>query len=103
MATANLAPWPTPALIAFMEPEQDSVLLASFHRRYEAEIAQGYLHDAGIECVILADDAGGADLGLPLTRRARLFVLAADEERAYRVLGDAGVLGDESGAAEDQA
>ena len=83
-----------------MDPERDSVEVASFHRRYEAEIAQGYLHDAGIECVIIADDAGGADLGLPLTRPARLFVLAEDEERAWRVLNDAGVLGQSLGSEE---
>jgi len=77
-----------------MDPQQDIVVLAAFHRRYEAEIAQGYLHDAGIDCLILADDAGGADLGLTLTRPARVCVRAADEERAWQVLHAAGVLGD---------
>ena len=75
-----------------MDMERDSVVVASFNHRYEAEIAQGYLHDAGIECVISADDAGGTDLGLGFTRRVRLIVLTDKEAEARKVLEDAGVL-----------
>jgi hypothetical protein len=45
--------------------------------------------------MISADDAGGADLGLSLTRVARVLVRVEDEARAREVLDDAGMLGDE--------
>jgi hypothetical protein len=72
--------------------EDDTVVLAKFDRRYEAEIAQGFLTDAGIESAVSADDAGGADLGLSFTRRTKLLVLASVEQRARQVLEDAGVI-----------
>lgn len=75
-----------------MNGEHDTAIAASFNRRFQAEIAQGYLSDAGIDSMISADDAGGADLGLGLTRRAHLIVRSEDEARARRVLEDAGVL-----------
>jgi hypothetical protein len=75
-----------------MTEEHDSVVIASFNHRYEADYAQGYLTDAGIDSVVSADDAGGADVGLSFTRLVRLIVLAADEQRARTVLEDAGVL-----------
>jgi len=75
-----------------MHEEHDTAEVARFNRRYEAEMAQGYLNDAGIESMITADDAGGADLGLSLTRTARLLVRTEDEARALDVLGQAGVL-----------
>jgi hypothetical protein len=75
-----------------VEGEHDTVEVASFNRRYEAEMAQGYLNDVGIESMISADDAGGADLGLSMISSARVLVRIEDEERAVQVLGDAGVL-----------
>lgn len=75
-----------------MTEHHDTAQVASFNRRYEAETAQGFLTDAGIESMISADDAGGADLGLSLTRVARLLVRTEDEERARTVLEDAGVI-----------
>jgi len=75
-----------------MREEKDTAIAASFNRRYQAEIAQGYLNDAGIESMISADDAGGADLGLGLTRSAHIIVRSEDEARARRILEDAGVL-----------
>lgn len=79
-----------------MEPhETKTAVVASFDRRHEAEFAQGFLTDAGIQSVVLADDAGGADLGLAFTRRVPLLVRAEDEDRARQVLTDAGVLPDE--------
>jgi Putative prokaryotic signal transducing protein len=75
-----------------MLDQRDTVVLARFNHRYEADIAKGYLSDAGIDCVVSADDAGGADMGLAFTRRVRLIVLAEDELRAHQVLDDAGVL-----------
>jgi Putative prokaryotic signal transducing protein len=78
-----------------MFEERDSIVVARFNHRYEADIAAGYLDNAGIDSVVSADDAGGADLGLAFTRRVRLIVLLEDELRATRVLEDAGVLEDE--------
>ena len=75
-----------------MSEEPDTVVIARFNHRYEADFAQGFLNDAKIDSVVSADDAGGADLGLAFTRRVRLIVLAGEEERARTVLENAGVL-----------
>lgn len=75
-----------------MQEDHDTEIVASFSRRYQAEMAQGYLNDAGIESMISADDAGGTDLGLGLTRTAHVIVRTEDEGRARKVLEDAGVL-----------
>jgi hypothetical protein len=75
-----------------MHDAEKTVVIATFDRRYEAETAQGFLTDAGIDSALSADDAGGADLGLSFTRTAKLLVLAGDEARAREVLEDAGVL-----------
>jgi hypothetical protein len=80
-----------------MTEHHDTAEVARFNRRYEAETAQGFLTDAGIESMISADDAGGADLGLSLTRVAKLLVRTEDEERARTVLEDAGVIEGEDG------
>lgn len=69
-----------------------SEVVASFNRRHEAEYAQGFLTDAEIPSSIVADDAGGADLGLGLSSSARIAVGERDRERALQVLRDAGVL-----------
>lgn len=72
--------------------ETESVVVAKFHRRHEADFAKGYLEDAGIPAVLGADDAGGADLGLAFSRQVRLLVRKEDLRRARAVLRDAGVL-----------
>jgi len=79
-----------------MKEHHDTAEVARFNRRYEAETAQGFLTDAGIESMISADDAGGADLGLSLTSTAKLLVRSEDEDRAREVLMEAGVLEEES-------
>lgn len=68
--------------------------IAEFGARHEAELARGFLEDAGIESMIDADDAGG-NLGLTLENEAFLVVRAEDAERARAVLAEAGVLGDD--------
>jgi len=82
-----------------MKEHHDTAEVARFNRRHEAETAQGFLNDAGIESMISADDAGGADLGLSLTSVAKLLVRSEDEARAREVLVDAGVIedGDDDG------
>lgn len=74
--------------------EEDLVPVAGFDRRHEAEFARGFLEDAGIDSVLLADDAGGADMGLSFARRVPLLVRPEDRDEAEEVLRDAGVLDD---------
>lgn len=79
------------------------MVVATFHHRHEAELARGFLTDAGIRAVVSADDGGGA-FGAPLTffqgSFARVAVRKEDEEAARRVLSDAGLLEGESGGDE---
>ena len=69
-----------------------TTIVARFHYRHEAEMAHGYLKGAGVDAALLIDDAGGMDVGLAFVNPARLVVRADDEERARRVLVDAGML-----------
>ncbi|HUF68095.1 MAG TPA: DUF2007 domain-containing protein [Longimicrobiales bacterium] len=78
-----------------MTEYHDTAEVARFNRRHEAETAQGFLADAGIGSMISADDGGGMDLGLSLTRSARLLVRSEDEASARLVLEDAGLIDDE--------
>jgi hypothetical protein len=64
--------------------------VARFTFRHEAEFAKGYLDDAGIECILVADDAGG-NLGLALEHEAALVVRTAELPRAREVLAEAGL------------
>jgi len=59
-----------------------------FDQRYEAEIAQGLLLEAGIESIINADDCGGMLMGVSLIRRGgiKLMVIDEDLERAEDAL-----------------
>lgn len=68
------------------------VVVARFNYRHEAELARGYLEDAGIASVLAADDAAGIEAGLTFSNPAELKVEAARAEEARRVLRDAGVL-----------
>lgn len=71
------------------------MVVATFHHRHEAELARGYLADAGIESVLSVDDGGGA-FGMPLTFTLSSFatvrVREEDAERAREVLERAGIL-----------
>ncbi len=69
-----------------------TVVVARFHYRHEGELAHGYLRSAGLDAALFIDDAGGMDVGLAFVNPARLVVRAEDEERARRVLVDAGML-----------
>ena len=60
----------------------EHVPVAEFRYRHEAELAAGFLADAGIPFRLQADDAGGADLGLSLLRPSILWVRAVDQELA---------------------
>lgn len=67
-------------------------IVARFHYRHQAELAHGYLENAGVDAALLIDDAGGMDVGLAFVNPARIVVRAEDEERARGVLVDAGML-----------
>ena len=70
-------------------------MVATFNRRHEAEMARGFLVEAGIDAAVTADDGGGA-FGVPLTFSPSSFATVSvrreDEEEAREVLRDAGIL-----------
>lgn len=63
--------------------------VAAFPTRSEAEIAQGALAAAGIESVLVADDAGGA-YPFDLSGGVRMLVEEKDADDAAAVLADPG-------------
>jgi hypothetical protein len=69
-------------------------VVATYATRYEAELAQGFLEDAGIESALMMDDAGGAMAGLGFAN-PRLLVRVEDIEKARTTLAEAGALGEE--------
>lgn len=71
--------------------------VARFRYRHEAELARGYLTDAGIPASVIADDADPIQFGEHFGAPARVLVNSADAERARRILGEAG-LGDAAGS-----
>lgn len=78
--------------------EHCSASAASYRHRHEAEIARGYLEDAGIPVALAVDDAGGAYAGLTLSAHpARVLVRHEDLERARRLLAEAGLVGETGG------
>lgn len=72
---------------------EGTVVVATFTRRHEAEMARGFLTEAGIEATVSADDGGGA-FGVPLTFSPSSFATVSvrreDEREAREVLRDAG-------------
>jgi hypothetical protein len=73
----------------------ETTVVARFHYRHEGELAHGYLESAGVNAVLLIDDAGGMDVGLAFVNPARIVVRVEDEARARAVLVDAGMLEDQ--------
>ena len=68
----------------------DTVVVATFAYRHEAEFALETLREAGIQAVLIADDAGGAYAGLSLSGRPRIVVHSDELGRARELLGEAG-------------
>jgi hypothetical protein len=63
------------------------VFIRAYTNRFEAELAEQYLADQGIEAMVQADDAGGMYAGLSLGRKGvRLLVRAEDAELARELL-----------------
>lgn len=73
---------------------EETVVVATFLHRHEAELARGYLRQAGIRSVVSADDGGGA-FGAPLTFSPSSFatvrVRSSDVAEAREVLAAAGL------------
>lgn len=74
----------------------ETAVAATFAHRHEADFAQETLRAAGIESVLIADDAGGAYAGLSFTGSVRLVVRSDDLSQAKAVLEQAGDHGGES-------
>lgn len=76
-----------------MTDPDHAVLVARFNSRPEAEVARGFLEEAGISSVLQVDDGGGI-FGAPLTFSldsfAGVLVIEGDAEEARTVLQDAG-------------
>ena len=64
----------------------DSVVVARFATRPEAEMAAELLRSEGIEPLVVLDDAGGAYPMLDLVRGVRLRVTPENEARARELL-----------------
>lgn len=56
----------------------ETAVAATFAHRHEAEFARETLRAAGIESVLIADDAGGAYAGLSFSGSVRLIVRKDD-------------------------
>jgi hypothetical protein len=68
----------------------DLVVVRTFSSELEAEMARVHLEAAGIQALVLKDDAGGMEPPLQLTRGVRLLVHAGDRERARDLLAEGG-------------
>ena len=64
------------------------VVIKRFAYRHDAELARNTLEAAGIPCVLINDDAGGAQAGLGFINHARLIVREEDVAEALDVLGE---------------
>jgi len=68
----------------------DTAVAATFGYRHEAEFARETLRAAGIESVLMGDDAGGAYAGMSFTRNIRLLVRTDDLHQARHILSTEG-------------
>jgi hypothetical protein len=64
----------------------EMVKIAVFSSAAEAAIVRGRLAEAGIEAVVVVDDAGGMIPSLQIVQGVRLFVKAEDIEEAQALL-----------------
>lgn len=68
-----------------------TTIVAQFHYRHEAELARGYLQNAGVRSTLLIDDAGGMDVGMAFVNPARLVVRLQDESLTRHLLTEVGM------------
>jgi len=66
--------------------DSELVVVHTFMNRPEAELAQSALEAAGIESIVLADDAGGVQPGLWEAEPVRVLVRVENESEARAIL-----------------
>lgn len=66
--------------------KHDLVLIATFRNDIDAEMAKSHIESAGIEALVVKDDAGGMLPSLQDTEGVRLMVGRSDAENARKVL-----------------
>ena len=66
--------------------ESDLVAVHTFSDRVEADLAASALEAAGIESMVVADDAGGTQPGLWEGRGVAVLVRREDEQTAREIL-----------------
>ncbi len=66
----------------------DTVMIATFRYRHEAEFAGALLESEGIEYVLVGDDAGGMRPEIMSVNPIRLYVAREDADRAARVIAE---------------
>lgn len=81
-----------------VDDEAHEVIVARFRYRHEAELAAGFLIDAGIPYRLQIDDAGGVDFGATFTRPPILWVREEDAAEAREVLS----LGEDDASPSDE-
>ncbi|MCA9738800.1 MAG: DUF2007 domain-containing protein [Gemmatimonadota bacterium] len=67
----------------------EPVTIATFGYRHEAELAKGFLDDAGITSQLRVDDGSGIEAGMAFINTAKILVMPEDADRAAGVLSDA--------------
>jgi Putative prokaryotic signal transducing protein len=68
------------------DSESNLVVVHTFSNRQEAELAQSALEAAGIESIVMADDAGGVQPGFWESEPVRILVRSENETEARDVL-----------------
>ncbi|HEY7288935.1 MAG TPA: hypothetical protein VH583_03785 [Vicinamibacterales bacterium] len=69
-----------------MAPADDLVVVKVFPNRVEADVAKSALDAAGIESMVLSDDAGGLQPGLWESRGVAVVVQRDHQHAAHEVL-----------------
>lgn len=64
----------------------DLVVVSTFLRRHEAEMAKGLLESGGIKSTLSADDCGGLRPAMSFGSAITLSVLRSDLDRAKKIL-----------------
>lgn len=74
-----------------MSQEEEVVLLRRFGYRHDAEFARSTLEAAGIESMLVLEDAGGWKAGMTMSNPVRLLVRQEDVAAAREALEDTGL------------
>jgi hypothetical protein len=62
------------------------IQIASYSSHHEAELAAGFIRDAGISALTRSDDASGWEPGLTFVNSVRLLVPPDEADRARSIL-----------------